>query len=266
MKKSTKSNATAHGNGLCSETSHVVCSKGSKQDANLRKNGFVHFQIGLILAMLLVYFGLEYAFNKTEPKLLTQQVEIPELVEFPPTDFVIEKENVTKKVIQKATSLDQFIVVDDPVEVPKSLEYKNQATKNSAPLDVDAIMVVPKDDDSTIVIPFAALEDAPIFPGCENIPKTERQACFQAQMQKHIKKNFRYPEAAIATGTKGVVYVMFTIGKQGFIEDVQLKGPAKILENEAARIIDKLPQMTPGKQQLKPVNVSFSIPINFQLQ
>ncbi|WP_052188235.1 energy transducer TonB [Cellulophaga sp. Hel_I_12] len=265
MKKSTKSTATVHGNGLCSETPHVVSSKGSKQDANLRKNGFVHFQIGLILAMLLVYFGLEYAFNKKQPKLMTQQVEIPELVEFPPTDFVIEKEEVTKKVFQKATSLDEFIVVDDPVEVPNSLEYKNEPTKNSAPLDVDAIIVAPKDEDPNIVIPIAALEDAPIFPGCENVPKVERQTCFQAQMQKHIKKNFKYPEAAIATGTKGKVYVMFTIGKQGFIEDVQLKGPAEILEREAARIIDKLPQMTPGKQHLKPVKVSFSIPINFQL-
>ena len=59
---------------------------------------------------------------------------------------------------------------------------------------------------------------------------------------------------------------MFTIGKNGLIEDVRLKGPAKVLENEAERIIDRLPKMVPGKRLDKPVKVSFSIPITFQLQ
>jgi protein TonB len=66
-------------------------------------------------------------------------------------------------------------------------------------------------------------------------------------MLKHIRKNFKYLEAGIATYTDGKFFMMFTIGKQGFIEDIQLKGSSKILENEAARITDKLPHMTPGK-------------------
>jgi len=69
--------------------------------------------------------------------------------------------------------------------------------------------------------------------------KSNVKRMFSTQMQKHIQKNFRYPEVAIATGTKRTVYVMFPSGKQGFIEDVAIKGPAKILKIEAARIIDQ---------------------------
>ena len=40
----------------------------------------------------------------------------------------------------------------------------------------------------------------------------------------------------------------------------------KNLENEAARIIGRLPKMTPGKQRGRAVRVPFSIPITFRLQ
>lgn len=264
MKKSTKSTAQAHGNGFGSETSNNVNSKGSKQDANLQKNSFVHFQIGLIVAMFLVYFGLEFAFSKVEPQVISQQIQESELFEFHPEKFVIEKNEVQKEVLQKISNSEDFVVVVDETTIPEHLEFKNEPVESSAPMSIDEVDFVEVPTD--VVVPFVGLEDAPIFPGCEKVAKSDRQICFQEQMQKHIKKNFRYPEVAMETGTQGKVYVMFTIGKQGFIEDVKLKGPAKILEEEAARIIDKLPQMTPGKQHLKPVKVSFSIPINFQLQ
>lgn len=266
MKKSTKSTADAHGNGNCSETSIVVNSNGSKQDTNLRKNGFMHFQIGLIIAMLLVYFGLEYAFSKVQPKVITQKVDDPELVEFYPdlNSYLPEKEIIEKKVLEKVINPKDFDIVDDDVEVSKALEFKNEPIESSKPIDVDEVVFVKPPID--VPIPFSILEDAPIFPGCEKVGKSERKACFEEKMQKHIQKNIKYPEVAVETNTQGKVFVIFTIGKEGFIEDVKLQGPSKILENEAARIIDKLPQMTPGKQRLEPVKVSFSIPINFQLQ
>ena len=43
-----------------------------------------------------------------------------------------------------------------------------------------------------IDVPFAVIEDVPIFPGCESVAKSQRRACFQEQMNKHIRKNFRY--------------------------------------------------------------------------
>jgi protein TonB len=45
-----------------------------------------------------------------------------------------------------------------------------------------------------------------------------------------------------------------------------MRGPDKNLEKEAARIIAKLPKMTPGMQRGRAVRVPFSIPITFKLQ
>ena len=115
-------------------------------------------------------------------------------------------------------------------------------------------------------VPFAVIEDFPIFPGCEKVKKSKRRDCFQEQMNKHIRKNFRYPEIAQEMGIQGRVYVNFVIGKDGNISNIRMRRPDKNLENEANRIISKLPKMTPGKQRGKAVRVPFSIPITFKLQ
>ncbi|MBO0591826.1 TonB family protein [Cellulophaga sp. E16_2] len=269
MKKSNTSAAGSHANENSSETYKSANSKGSKQDANLRKNSFIYFQIGLIGAMFLVYFGLETAFDKFQPQEVVQAGEIVETIEMYPElkDFEVEKTEAKPELVHKVVAPQTLQVVSDDFKVPETKEFKSEpVTSNNPNLDTRKLAFVDPDDGIDETIPFAVLEDAPIFPGCESVSKSERKTCFEESMQKHILKNFRYPEVAVETRTQGKVYIMFTIGKDGNIEDVRLKGPAKILEKEAARIIDKLPQMKPGMQRLQPVKVSFSIPINFQLQ
>ena len=113
-------------------------------------------------------------------------------------------------------------------------------------------------------VPFAVIEEVPIFPGCEDA--SDPRACFQEKMQRHISKNFRYPEEAQKQGIQGRVSVMFTIDEQGNITDIRKRGPDKLLEDEAVRIIEKLPKMQPGQSKGKAVRVPFSIPITFKLQ
>ena len=114
------------------------------------------------------------------------------------------------------------------------------------------------------LIPFAEVEEVPVFPGCEN--EADTRACFQKMIQRHISKNFRYPQEAQNKGIQGRVAVMFTIDEEGRITDIRKRGPHALLENETVRIIEKLPQMKPGKAGGKAVRVPFSIPINFKLE
>ena len=114
-------------------------------------------------------------------------------------------------------------------------------------------------------IPFAIIEDVPLFPGCEKVSKPQRRQCFQEKMQEHINKNFRYPEIAKEMGIQGRVFCQFMIGTDGNISGIRTRGPDKNLEKEANRIISLLPKMSPGKQTGKVVRVPFSIPITFIL-
>ncbi|MGB3142695.1 MAG: energy transducer TonB [Maribacter sp.] len=113
-------------------------------------------------------------------------------------------------------------------------------------------------------VPFGIVDEVPIFPGCESAG--DKRACFNDKMQLHISKNFSYPLEAQKAGIQGRVSVMFTISSKGTIENIIMRGPDKLLEDEVERIIKRLPNMTPGKNKGKAINVPFSIPVNFKLQ
>lgn len=110
-------------------------------------------------------------------------------------------------------------------------------------------------------------EEEPIFPGCEDVDQKERKKCLIQKINEHIQENFNYPKKAMKKKITGRVIVSFIINKEGEIKSITTKGPenGKILEEEARRIISLLPKMKPGTQRGEPVNVRYSIPINFSL-
>ena len=229
--------------------------KNPKVDLN--KNSGLYFAIGLALVLFIIWRGIEWkSYDKSaylyeslnvvddddEEIPITEQIKTPPPPPPPPAPEVIEvvedEEEIEETVIE-STETDQEEIVE--VEV---LEEEFE--------DVD--------------VPFAIIEDVPIYPGCENVPKSKRRDCFQEQINKHIRKNFRYPEIAQEMGIQGRVFVSFIISKDGTISNIRKRGPDKNLEREAERIISKLPKMTPGKQRGRAVRVPFSIPITFRLQ
>jgi len=141
-----------------------------------------------------------------------------------------------------------------------------ESTETNEEEIVEIVEVEEEEEEEDVDVPFAVIEDVPIFPGCEGVAKSERRNCFQEKMNKHIRKNFRYPEIAQEMRIQGRVYVNFIISKDGIITNIRMRGPDKNLEKEAERIISKLPKMTQGKQRGRAVRVPFSIPIIFRLQ
>lgn len=113
-------------------------------------------------------------------------------------------------------------------------------------------------------IAFSKVDKVPVFPGCEGME--DKRACFNTMMRKHIGDNFKYPLEAQEKGIQGKVYVLFVISKNGEITGLKMRGPHKLLEKEAKRIISKLPKMKAGESKGKSVDVGYSIPIEFKLK
>ncbi|MFN5629863.1 MAG: energy transducer TonB [Bacteroidota bacterium] len=84
-----------------------------------------------------------------------------------------------------------------------------------------------------------------------------------------IRKNINYPSFEKSELISGTVYVTFVINKNGKVENAVItrgvKG-GKGLEAEALRVINKMPDWTPGQTNNKPVKVQFTFPIKFVLQ
>jgi len=231
--------------------------------ADLRRNSGMYFVIGLAVVMFLVWRGLEWkTYEKTNEydtsmnveDMLDEEVPMTEQIKTPPPP----PPPAAPEIIE---------VVEDEEEVEETVIESTETSQEEEVIEVEDVEVEEIDED--IDVPFAVIEDVPIFPGCESEKGKGAKAmriCFQSKMQKHISKNFRYPEIAQEMGVQGRVNVMFVIQKDGSIGGVRMRGPDKNLEKEAARIIAKLPKMTPGKQRGRAVRVPFSIPITFKLQ
>ncbi len=226
--------------------------------ADLNRNSGLYFVIGLFIVMLLTYGALEWktyeAVNEYDISMnvdeeLDEEVPMTEQIKTPPPP----PPPAAPEIIE---------VVEDEEEVEETVIESTESNEEEEVIEVEDVEVEEVEED--VDVPFAVIENVPVFPGCEN--ESDKRACFNKKMQKHISKNFRYPEIAQEMGVQGRVSVMFTIQKDGSIGNVRMRGPDKNLEKEAARIISKLPKMTPGKQRGRAVRVPFSIPITFKLQ
>jgi protein TonB len=81
-----------------------------------------------------------------------------------------------------------------------------------------------------------------------------------------VGKKIRYPNIAKQMGMQGVVYIGFIVNSEGKVEDPKiLKSVAKILDEEAIRVVEEEIEFEPGYQEGKAVPVRFVLPIKFKL-
>ncbi|NKI30623.1 energy transducer TonB [Croceivirga thetidis] len=226
--------------------------------ADVGRNSGLYFVIGLALVMFLVWQGLEWKkYDESNDYDIALNVEDQLDEEVPMTEQI-----KTPPPPPPPAAPEVIEVVEDEEEVEETVIESTETSQEEEVMEVEDVEV--EDIDEDLTVPFAVIEDVPVFPGCEGA--SNKKQCFQEMMQKHIRKNFRYPEIAQEMGVQGRVSVMFTIQKDGSIGNIRMRGPDKNLEAEAMRIIQKLPKMTPGKQRGRAVKVPFSIPITFKLQ
>ncbi len=117
-------------------------------------------------------------------------------------------------------------------------------------------------------VPFAVIEQVPVFPGCEGLASNEeRKQCMSNNVAKLVNQNFNI-KLGSELGLTGInrIFVSFKIDDNGNITGIRSGAPHPRLEEEAIRVTQLLPQMQPGQQNGEPVGVLYSLPITFKVQ
>ncbi|MCL3779444.1 energy transducer TonB [Prolixibacteraceae bacterium JC049] len=220
--------------------------------ADLERKRGLFFQIGLILALGIVFGAMRF----------TQDVS--NAIDLGPVEFTEEIEDqapITKHEEIKppppppTVNLDNILVVDDDTEIDEELEIEDSEIDENEAIEAAVNLDQGEEEVDDTPLPFAVLEDKPVFPGGER------------GLMKYIHDHVQYPVIAQENGIQGVVYVAFVIDERGKVTEVKaLRGPDIALNKEAVRVVKSLPKWKPGKQRGKPVRVSFHVPINFKLQ
>jgi len=154
-------------------------------------------------------------------------------------------------------------IVENDLEI-EEVEFESTETDESEEIEI----VEEEEEDNDEIFNFAVVENKPIYPGCEKLAtENDKFMCFNQGIMRHIGKNFEFPELARQMGIQGKVYVNFVIEKNGKVSSVTIaRGVDKLIDDEAIRVIKKLPTFIPAKQRGKPVRMQYTVPINARLQ
>lgn len=120
--------------------------------------------------------------------------------------------------------------------------------------------------DTPISFPITSVDHAPIFPGCEDF-QGDAVDCLSDHVGKFVEKHFNKAIAAEEglVGTQNIM-VSFEINEEGKVQHVESRASNTRLQNEAKRVISKMPEMKPGILKNKAVSVQYTVPIKFEVE
>jgi len=199
------------------------------------------FQIGLVITLMAVLVAFEWkSYEKTDYSLGQLQMDDLE-------DEMIPITRQEEKPPPPPPPPPEIIeIVEDEVEIENELEVEETDT------DENEFIEQEEEEDSDEV--FMVVEQMPVFPGGD------------LGLMKFIQKTVKYPPIAKENDITGKVFVTYVVNKKGKVTSVKVvRGVDKYLDAEAVRVVKLLPYTTAGKQRGLPVNVQYTIPINFTL-
>lgn len=221
--------------------------------ANLEKKKLLFFEIGMIIALGIVWLAFEWTSSETNYDALvdtTQAIEEEEILNVDPTTPPPPPQTQEIPVLS-----DKIDIVDDDIKVDDMIIN----TEDDANLGVEVKDYVAQVEEEVVeeeAIPFQLVEKQPSFQG--GGPN---------EFTKWVNSRLIYPEIAKENGVQGRVLLQFTVEKDGKVTNVKvLRGVDPSIDKEAVRVVSSSPKWTPGKQRDRAVKVTYTFPVIFQLR
>lgn len=217
--------------------------------ADLRRYSTLFLEIGFVVALGAVLGAFSYTVhekNLVDLGVLDDAVAEEEIIP------ITRQQEITPPPPPEVPKVAEVInIVDDETEIDDEFEVDDMEADQDTEV---AIVEMAEEEEEEEEQVFVIVENMPEFPGGE------------LALRKHIADHVKYPEIAKENGLQGKVYVAFVINQKGEIENVKIaRGVDPALDKEAIRVVQSLPKWKPGSQRGKPVRVSYTVPINFQL-
>jgi len=91
----------------------------------------------------------------------------------------------------------------------------------------------------------------------------------QEALVTYVNNHIEYPQQAIEDNTAGVVRVSFVVDEYGKVQQAKVVNGQKVgngLDEEALRVVNKMPAWKPGRVKGHNVKTRLELPISFQLE
>ena len=234
--------------------------KNPKSDLNRRS--MIFFQIGMVLMLFITWRAIE---NKTYEKAEINQ-DMLNLGDDLEEDIPITDMNIPPPPPPPPPPAPEVIeVIEDEADIEETIIESAEVNQEEEIMEIEEIEEA---EEEIADVPFAVIENVPIYPGCEKKrSNAEKKKCMSQNVQKFVQKKFN-TELAGDLGLEGRqrIAVQFKIDKNGDVVNVRARAPHPKLEQEAVKVVKALPKMVPGRQRGTAVGVLYSLPILFQVE
>ena len=194
------------------------------QKARLSPYRKLFFQLGLVLTLLLIYIALEWkSVDRTVADLEDVSIQTEEIIEIPITQRILE----VKPPPPPPPAPEKIEIVNNEDDIIETVleSTETDETEFVEVQEYEEIEEIIEEEEFEKDIPFAIIEEAPVYPGCKGT-KEELKQCLQDKINKHVHKNFKSQlaqELGLTPGKKKV-YVQFKIDKKGDVVNIRARG------------------------------------------
>ncbi len=217
--------------------------------ADLRRYSGLFLEVGFIVALGVVLGAFSYTVHEKNTAGFGELEEIAPEEEIIP---ITRQQEITPPPPPEVPKVAEVInIVEDDVEIDDELDIADVEADQDTEVEIVQMQEEEEVEEEEV---FYIVENMPEFPGGD------------VALRTYIAQNVKYPEIAKENGLSGKVFVQFVINQKGEVQDVKIaRGVDPALDKEAIRVVQNLPKWKPGSQRGKPVKVSYTVPINFQL-
>ena len=238
---------------------------------NLKENAKGLFPLGLTLACALTLIALEssrFYKEQSEDLIIINEDEFP--IELELNKDIIFHEDLMKKKKKSAK-----IIKPSNEPIRKPLEIKPMLTANNSLGNLLPVIQrsnlglnIDTAENVTLNMGELQLDGYPYFESCFNPDNPiEQFKCTRLKLQHIIRDNVKYPQIDKMAQSSGTVVIGFTINKYGEVSDMKItRSVSKSMDQAALRSLYAVPDFVPGKQNGRPINVRFQVPITFKNQ
>ena len=222
--------------------------------ASLENKRLLFTEIGLVIALLIVYLGFNWSSKDATVAVLEDTTQV--IVE----EEMVAIQNELPPPPPEAPSIpvlsDQIDIVDDDIKLDDDLFMNLEENNQAVEIQEYKEAVVEEEEVEEEAIPFQLVGQKPSFNGGD-----------ANEFSKWVNSRLVYPEIAKENGVQGRVTLQFTVEADGRVTNVKvLRGVDESLDKEAVRVVSSSPKWKPGKQRDRAVKVTYTFPVIFQLR
>ena len=184
--------------------------------ADVKRNSAIYFAVGLVVMLLVTNYSINY---KTYDISAIDIGQLP-MDDINDLDIPITEQIKTPPQAKPPVIPEVIEIKEDDVDIEESIIDSTEPDEDTEILEIEDIVVEDIVDD--IEVPFAFIENVPVFPGCEKGNNDAKRQCMSQKIQKLVQRKFntRLAEDLGLTG-KQRISVLFKIDKSGNVVGVR---------------------------------------------